>query len=377
MLTGLTDVTDGDASLFGLSIANQMDNVHSIIGVCPQQNVLFDTLTVKEHLYLFAELKGVPKNEIDSRIQKAIEDVGLTEKTNSQSKTLSGGQKRKLCVAIAFIGDPKVVFLDEPTSGMDVSSRRATWDIIKQNKKDKVIVLTTHFLEEADLLGDRVGIMAKGKLVCCGTPLFLKSKYGVGYTITLTKSSAQIDSSPILDKIAKNVATFQLLQDVGTELMIRIPVKESPNFPELFREFDNRRSDLQIVNYGVSVTTLEEVFINVGHDHDSREKELIGEYSQKKEIVSPDEVPVDNIQSLMKKSRRDDQTTNSFSVWLRHFGALFVKRWHFIKRDKGSVVCLSLMPVIMMLLAIAAINSAIRFASKVRPSFFTILQLVF
>jgi ABC-type multidrug transport system ATPase subunit len=112
MLTGLIDVSSGDARIFGRSVKHDIDDVHNIMGVCPQQNVLFDLLTVKEHLVFFARLKGVPSNQIDAVVRSVVQDVGLTEKVNSPSHTLSGGQKRKLCVAISFIGDPKVVFLD-------------------------------------------------------------------------------------------------------------------------------------------------------------------------------------------------------------------------------------------------------------------------
>jgi len=101
---------------------------------------------------------------------------------------LSGGQKRKLSVGIALIGDAKVVMLDEPTSGMDTTTRRRFWDIIKLYKKDRIIILTTHYMDEADVLGDKICIMAEGKVQCCGTGLYLKNHFGVGYNLKLTKT---------------------------------------------------------------------------------------------------------------------------------------------------------------------------------------------
>jgi ABC-type multidrug transport system ATPase subunit len=118
MLTGLIDVTQGDAQIFGYSLKNELVSIQEIIGVCPQQNVLFPDMTVREHLEFFARLKGIRKSEVGAIVESIIKEVGLTEKVNARSSTLSGGQKRKLCVGIAFIGDPKVVFLDEPTSGI-------------------------------------------------------------------------------------------------------------------------------------------------------------------------------------------------------------------------------------------------------------------
>jgi len=110
--------------------------------------------------------------------------VNLQQKLNDLAKNLSGGQKRRLCVAISFIGGSKLVFLDEPTSGMDPTSRRYLWDILKQGKNERVVVLTTHFMDEADYLGDRIGIIGDGRLICCGSPMFLKNKFGEGYNLT-------------------------------------------------------------------------------------------------------------------------------------------------------------------------------------------------
>ena len=101
--------------------------------------------------------------------------------------TLSGGQKRRLSTGIAFIGDSKFIVLDEPTSGMDTSARRDIWEILKNFKNDKIILLTTHFMDEADYLGDRIGIMKDGKLKCVGSSVFLKNKFGAGYNLSIVK----------------------------------------------------------------------------------------------------------------------------------------------------------------------------------------------
>jgi ATP-binding cassette subfamily A (ABC1) protein 3 len=107
------------------------------------------------------------------------------------AKTLSGGQKRKLSVAISMIGTSKIILLDEPTSGMDTSTRRRLWDMLKKNKAGKIIILTTHYMDEADILGDRIAIMAEGKVQCTGSSLFLKNRYGVGYNLVIAKKDRQ------------------------------------------------------------------------------------------------------------------------------------------------------------------------------------------
>ena len=113
--------------------------------------------------------------------------VGMESKKNALAKTLSGGQKRKLQLLIAIAGDTKFLVLDEPSSGMDPTARRETWDLIQELKKDRIIILTTHYMDEADALGDRIGIMSKGQLKTCGSSLFLKKKYGLGTIIEISQ----------------------------------------------------------------------------------------------------------------------------------------------------------------------------------------------
>ena len=116
-----------------------------------------------------------------------IKDVGLTIDRKKMSHTLSGGNKRKLSVSIALCGGSKFVLLDEPTSGMDLGARRYLWDMLMKYKKGRIVILTTHYMDEADVLGDRIGIMAKGQLMCLGSSLFLKNRFGAGYRLTLVK----------------------------------------------------------------------------------------------------------------------------------------------------------------------------------------------
>jgi len=187
MLNGLTKSSAGDAKVGKFSVTTDMARIRQTLGVCPQHDVLFKVLTVFEHLQLFARIKGIPESKITPAIDLVLQEVGLTEKRNEFAFKMSGGQKRKLSLAIAFMGDSTIVVLDEPTSGMDPFSRRATWDLIRSKKKDRIILLTTHFMDEADLLGDRIAIMSEGNLKCAGSSLFLKKEFGVGYNMTLEK----------------------------------------------------------------------------------------------------------------------------------------------------------------------------------------------
>mmetsp|Transcript_25624 Transcript_25624/g.41329 ORF Transcript_25624/g.41329 Transcript_25624/m.41329 type:complete len:244 (-) Transcript_25624:3060-3791(-) len=238
-----------------------MRDIRADLGMCPQHNILWDYLTVKEHLYVYGRLKGVESCE--DAASELIRDVGLTEKTNVISKNLSGGMKRKLNVAMALIGGPRVVFLDEPTSGMDPFSRRSTWDMLKRAKERRVLILTTHFMDEADQLGDRIGIMHKGEIVACGTSLFLKNRYGVGYSLTITKKEGA-DSKRIKELVNKSIPKSEILSNVAGEISFQLPKASSRNFADLFDEIDKNLETLGVDAYSISVTTLEEVFVRVG-----------------------------------------------------------------------------------------------------------------
>uniref|UniRef100_A0A7S1CQA7 ABC transporter domain-containing protein n=1 Tax=Bicosoecida sp. CB-2014 TaxID=1486930 RepID=A0A7S1CQA7_9STRA len=250
-----------------------MDEIRHSMGVCPQHDVLWDDLTVREHLVYFAGLKGVAQDKVDEQVRAKIEEVGLVEKEFVQAGELSGGQRRKLSVAIALIGDSKVVFLDEPTSGMDPYSRRSTWNILQNNREGRIMILTTHFMEEADLLGDRIAIMADGGIRCLGSSHFLKSLYGVGYHLTCVKKEG-CDSEGVADCVRSHVREAKVLSDVGAELAFQLPFTASRMFPRLFSDLDVRMSELALETYGVGVTTLEEVFLKVAKEGSLREQQL-------------------------------------------------------------------------------------------------------
>uniref|UniRef100_A0A8C0MQN9 ABC transporter domain-containing protein n=1 Tax=Canis lupus familiaris TaxID=9615 RepID=A0A8C0MQN9_CANLF len=187
ILTGLTLPTSGKVYINGYDISKDMNHVRNNLGFCPQDDILFAELTVSEHLYFYCVIKGVPPEIRPTEVNKMLTSFGLLEKHDAIAKSLSGGMKRKLSIIIALIGGSKVVILDEPTSGMDPVSRRFTWNVLQQYKHDRTILLTTHHMDEADVLGDRIAIMVKGSLCCCGSSIFLKRIYGVGYHIIIVK----------------------------------------------------------------------------------------------------------------------------------------------------------------------------------------------
>ncbi|XP_031568598.1 ATP-binding cassette sub-family A member 5-like [Actinia tenebrosa] len=271
-LTGMIEPTSGTALIYGKDITNaeDMEHIRRNIGVCPQQDVLFDFLTVEEHLDLYSGLKGVPGEERKEMISAVIKDIDLEDKTNDIAKNLSGGQKRKLCVGIALIANPKVLFLDEPTSGMDPQSRRQMWSLLQEQAKDKVVLLTTHFMDEADILADYKAIMTKGKLRCAGSSLFLKNRFGIGYHLSMELSN-NCDRDTVESLVKSHVEGAEVTRHHGKELAFSLPIDQVNSFAGLFATLeDNNDSNetcaatcLGVTSYGVSMTTLEEVFLQL------------------------------------------------------------------------------------------------------------------
>ena len=200
ILTGLLSPSGGEAYVYGTSVTRDMPKIRSRIGVCPQDNVLFDILTVKEHVLLFGGLRGFEENEIN--VLEIVAEVGLQDKLDTDVKSLSGGQKRKLQVALSFVGDPAVVFLDEPTAGMDSEARREVWALIGRKKQGRAIVLTTHQMDEAEILGDNIAILDKGVLQEQGTPEELKTRFATGYFIDVAFREGG-DRASVLSMIKK------------------------------------------------------------------------------------------------------------------------------------------------------------------------------
>ena len=177
-LSGLVNPSSGELKVGGHDVRKEVGNVRAILGICPQETALYPFLSGRENVELFGNLYSVPRQVLKRNVEYAIEKVGLGDDASRRSGKYSGGMKRRLCVAMALVQDPKVVFLDEPTVGMDPQSRRSIWGFILELKdKGKTILLTTHHMEEAEQLCDEVAIIDHGKLIELGPPEDLKSKY--------------------------------------------------------------------------------------------------------------------------------------------------------------------------------------------------------
>uniref|UniRef100_H3CLI7 ATP binding cassette subfamily A member 1 n=1 Tax=Tetraodon nigroviridis TaxID=99883 RepID=H3CLI7_TETNG len=313
ILTGLFPPTSGTAFILGRDIRTELSAIRQSLGVCPQHNVLFSMLTVEEHIWFYGRLKGMSEEQVRAEIHQILQDTGLPHKRSSRTSALSGGMQRKLSVALAFVGGSKVVILDEPTAGVDPYARRGIWDLLLQYRQGRTIILSTHHMDEADMLGDRIAIISHGKLCCVGSSLYLKNQLGTGYYLTLVKkepepslsscrnSSSTVsfskkegecasvsssdaglgseheseaapaapDVSLVSSLILSHVPAARLVEDLGHELTYVLPYTAAKDgaFVELFKDLDQKLPELGISSYGVSDTTLEEIFLKVAEDN--------------------------------------------------------------------------------------------------------------
>lgn len=178
MLTGLTKPTSGDAKVLTHSILTDLEEVKKVGNLSPQETSVAPNLTVRENLEFIAGIYGYPKEEVKKKADEMIERFELGEVVNSKAKTLSGGWQRRVSIAMALITDPKVLYLDEPTLGLDVLARRELWKVIEALRGKVTVILTTHYMEEAEALSDYIAVMSKGNLVAQGTLDELRAKTG-------------------------------------------------------------------------------------------------------------------------------------------------------------------------------------------------------
>ncbi|KAF2972973.1 hypothetical protein GQX73_g641 [Xylaria multiplex] len=263
----------------------------SQIGICPQKNVLWDNLTVSEHVAIWAALKG--GGETPESLEKLIEQCDLTKKKNSMAGSLSGGTKRKLQLACMLVGGSSICFADEITSGLDPLSRRVIWEVIKRERAKRTIVLTTHFLDESEVLADHIVIVTLGKMKCQGTPAELKNKYGGGYRVHIPKTE---DISSIAHSVIERDDRYICrTPDSSSAAQVLASLKTSKD------------SELYITG-----PTIEDVFLKVAEEPHT----LIGETL---EDISVDE-------SLRSETKPTEQDLSLASVYARQIRAFLIKR---------------------------------------------------
>lgn len=317
MLTGMFPPSSGTAIVNGFDIRYDVENLRNSLGLCPQHNVLFDELTVSEHIRFFSKLKGLDESKIAEEIDKYLKLLELEDKRNAQSHTLSGGMKRKLSIAIALCGGSKVVLCDEPTSGMDPAARRVLWNLLQREKIGRTILLSTHFMDEADILGDRVAIMADGNLKAVGSPFFLKKRFGRGYRLICVKKS-NCNPSHLTNMLKKYIPSIEVETDIGTELSYVLKQEYLHTFQNLLAELEENTHKYGISSYGITLSTLEEVFMSLGSDNIDEELDHSNDNT----------LPLNGFINHISESANDTHTSVSGKLLvINQIKAMFLKKY--------------------------------------------------
>lgn len=223
--------TSGTIKVGGYNISSEFSEARKMIGYCPQHDAIFDLMTVEEHLWLYAKIKGVPEERRLEQVEHCIKQLSLQEHRDKPAGTLSGGNKRKLSVGIAIIGNPPIILLDEPSAGMDPEARRFMWSVVEkisQRDKKSAVILTTHSMEEAEALSTKMGIMVRGGIFrCYGSSQHIKNKYGTGYEIEV--------------KTIKN--TFESLEPLSEQLGFGKDLDSKVNLQEAIQKCEQAEFD--------------------------------------------------------------------------------------------------------------------------------------
>ena len=360
ILTGTIPPSSGTVRICGNDISSNLSQSRRFLGYCPQHNALFDHLTPVEHLWFFNNLKQNSKPISDSKVLDILADIELSHKQTSIVQHFSGGMKRKLAIAIAFLGDPKLVVLDEPTAGVDPHSRRKIWEVILKNKSNRTVLMSTHHMEEADALSDRIAIVSKGNLKCCGSSLFIRNKFCEGYHwVCIIDDLAK--QSELIERVEESLPSARLVSEVFNELHFIIPYEEerNGNLQQFFHSVD--LTSVGIVSHGIFDSTLEDAFLRVT----GKSQKLNNSISSSSLLTSPvSESSVFSTDAFVHAKIQDEFF---LAREFRHFSALLIKRFINVRRSWKTLFTQILLPAIFVATAMS-----LSFSCKF-PSFFCIV----
>eukprot|EP00897_Mesotaenium_endlicherianum_P000653 jgi/Mesen1/10589/ME000085S09920 len=265
MMIGLLQPSSGSATIEGLRLKEDMDLIYSTMGVCPQHDLLWEQLTGREHLLFYGRLKNLKGAQLTQAVEDSLRSVNLASggAADKRAGQYSGGMKRRLSVAISLIGDPLVVYMDEPSTGLDPASRKSLWAVVRSAARQRAIILTTHSMEEAEALCDRIGIFVDGQFQCLGNPKELTARYGGFYVFTITTPPAQEQAAvQLVESLTPNARKIYGL--AGTQ-KFELPINEV-DVADVFLAVERAKGELQIQAWGVANTTLEDIFITIAKD---------------------------------------------------------------------------------------------------------------
>ncbi|XP_074605190.1 phospholipid-transporting ATPase ABCA3-like [Brevipalpus obovatus] len=334
MITGFTSTTSGKILVNGYDVQTDTLAARRSLALCPQHECLYENLTTRENLILCANLRGNDSSIITS----ALSLLRLGDKSSVLASKLSGGMRRRLQLAMALVTDADTIILDEPTSGLDPETRRTVWDYLLSLRHNKTILISTHFMEEADALADQIVIMSAGRIKCVGSPMYLKTKLGAGYIVKMVKNYFN------RDVMQANISRFypKALQasETSEEICFNLNVDEGEqqdvefldNLANFCEVLDEKKEEIGISSYTITTATLEDVFMKIAVDEG---------------IVSEDRVTFSQVResTLIELSGAlDYQTGSAMSSTVQGFRGLFCKRFHYTRRDFHYILYSLLIP---------------------------------
>ena len=265
MLTGEVFVTKGNAWIKGYSVVNELDKVQSDVGYCPQFDALLGFMTVRETLTLYARIRCIASSDIPECIESLCKFLCLDAFIDTRCGRLSGGNKRKLSIAMSLIGNPNLILLDEPSAGVDPSARRKIWTFLGQMRASgKTLVLTSHSMDETEALCTKICIMINGKFVCLGTPTHLKNKFAQGFTLIVhlkhlpDGNFQEID--PIFEYINKRFQSTSVFESQPGYAQFQIEGADV-EAADIFECMEMAKELYAIEDYIVQRTSLQQVFL--------------------------------------------------------------------------------------------------------------------
>lgn len=340
ILTGILESESGDIFYGDLNFRTDFEEVRKTLGFCAQKDILYEDLTVEQHLRMIGVIRGIDPSRIEEQINIVCQRIGITSELGKAAKMLSGGNKRKLCLAMATIGNTKVIFLDEPTSGLDANSRRTVWEVLRRLKSEGItIILTTHHLDEAEELSDRIAILSKGNLHSVGTAHYLKKQFGEGYQLIITprmdRGEVFVTQFPNLGGIIHETVISKIPTAIRNDktppeiIKYALPFSESDKFSTLF----NHLEQIDGIQLSLEMNTLEDAFIKIGVD------EEIQDAKDNHRAIEIPQVP----QSI---------NSNPQYKFLDQFKAMFMRRLLVNIRTPQTII-MTIFPIVFLLVMIS------------------------
>jgi len=376
IMTGILSSTRGEVYYDSVPISGNETDICSQFGYCPQFDTFDNNLNVGEHIKLFSGIKGITV-DVDSILQ----DINLLSKKEQYPKELSGGQRRKLCITLALLGSPKYVFLDEPTTGLDPYSRKNIWELLSRKKEGRIIFVTTHYMDEADLLADRKMIISNGNISCLGSSLFLKQQFNMNYSLDVNCQNVQdctyfektltwycpgsVETKKISNTNMQTMNGGDHLSVGDYLITYLLPMKYSKNFKEIFKILNSIIKDERnsIKNFSLTAPTLEELFIKL----ERKDEMNMNDQCQTQQATPSTMIDMNSEVGLTEKLEPvfGKRAINESSS-LRQILAIIKLRLTIFIRNKTSALLYGLLPVLLTILCIYLVHTLINMEGEVR-----------